>query len=79
MSIERECGNKRAYRSKSDAKQAEGRIRTAAGGAKGNAYRCSYCSSFHIGHGTLAWDSPKRWRAVQELRDHIAASPSNGC
>jgi hypothetical protein len=51
MSIENECGNERAYRSKSDAKQAEARIRTSAGGPKGSAYRCSYCNSFHIGHG----------------------------
>jgi hypothetical protein len=76
MSIENECGNKRAYRSKSDAKQAEARIRTSAGGPKGSAYRCSYCNSFHIGHGGPAWDSPRRVQAVQDLRERMAAGSS---
>lgn len=76
MSIESECGNKRPYRSKADAKHAEARIRTSAGGPKGNAYRCSYCGDFHIGHGGPAWDSPRRVRAVQELRERVAAGSS---
>ena len=76
MSIASECGKKRPYKSKADAKKAEAQIRTVAGGAKGSAYRCSYCGDFHIGHGGPAWDSPRRVQAVQELRERIAAGSS---
>ena len=59
MSIEQECSNKRNYESKADAKRAEGRMRSAAGGSRQHAYRCSYCGFFHLGHGHASFDSPR--------------------
>jgi hypothetical protein len=74
MSIESECGTKRSYRTKAEAKQAEAHTRTAVGGPKGHAYRCGYCGAIHVGHGRMALDSPQRAVIVDELRQTIAAN-----
>jgi hypothetical protein len=56
MSIENECGNKRAYATKAAAKLAEKHLRTVAGGSRQHCYRCAYCDAWHCGHGTARLD-----------------------
>jgi hypothetical protein len=56
MSIENECGNKRTYRTKADAKRAEKNLRTVAGGSRQHTYRCPYCGMWHNGHGSSRLD-----------------------
>jgi hypothetical protein len=58
MSEARECGNKRSYLTKHDAKQAEKMLRTLAGGSRQHLYRCSFCDRWHMGHGSQPLDSP---------------------
>jgi hypothetical protein len=68
VTVENECGSKRPYPNKAEAKRAEAHTRTAVGGPKGHAYRCGWCGWIHVGHGRMPLDSPRRALIVKELR-----------
>jgi len=59
MTIDTECGSKRTYRSKAEAKRSEARMRSFKGGSRQHPYRCSYCGLIHLGHGHVGFDSPR--------------------
>lgn len=46
----RTCAQKRAYRTKREAKAAIVSVLTSCGGRAMNAFRCEHCGAWHIGH-----------------------------
>jgi hypothetical protein len=64
VTFESECGNKRSYKTKADAKRAEKILRTVTGGSRQHAYRCGYCGDWHCGHGTARRDAYEMTRDV---------------